>query len=253
MDMDINTLKFYENGYFDQPHHFRKDDLIIINNIRQALNMPLVDDMLKEIVVVEKKEKVEEKKEEKKYDYEHDIYNKFLVKRENRKKHIKYGEFICDQLKGVGMTPVEPLATMGNNDGPLLCDVCNKPIVLEGGKFNNITADIGWRLNPVKGWKSWILGGLVVRLTINGTLRIYHGYPDREGHCCTIGMRGEEGNEKRFVSTKKENINRFDEFLLKEMKMEDEKERMKELNELLVLMFDFDPGEGVNYNERYAN
>src|SRR5204863_4357056 len=116
-----------------------------------------------------------------------EIYQAYLKKREELEAHRVYAEQVAEATAGHGQTPVRPLATMGTNGGPLLCDHCGKPIVLEGGSFHGITADVAWKQNPVENWVSWILGGMVVEIQTNGTLRIYHGYPGRgNNYCCNL-------------------------------------------------------------------
>jgi hypothetical protein len=146
------------------------------------------------------------------------------------------------------MTPVRPLATMGTNGGPLLCDHCGKAIVLEGGRFHGKTADVAWRQNPADNWNSWILGGLVVEIETNGTLRIYHGYPGHGAkHCCNVARRKEEKAQSQFKSTRTpETFRKLLAFLEHEFPEQTEKERLNLLNEILNTMFSYDPGIGVN-------
>src|SRR6185312_17136902 len=88
----------------------------------------------------------------------------------------RFASDVVRATSGDGQTPVEPLATMGRHGGPLLCDVCAAPMILEGGGFHGVNADRAWEQNPHEGWVSWIAGGMVVRIETNGTLRIFHGY-----------------------------------------------------------------------------
>ena len=87
---------------------------------------------------------------------------------------------------------------MGKGGGPLLCDVCRKPMILEGGGFQGVHADEAWRRNPKKGWTSWISGGMVVRIETNGTLRIFHSYPGRSG-CVKTADKADEKRVKRLI------------------------------------------------------
>jgi hypothetical protein len=109
------------------------------------------------------------------------IYQEYLARVTALERYRRYAADVAKATSGSGQTPVEPLATMGKNGGPLLCDVCSKPMVLEGGAYQGVYADEAWRRNPKKGWESWIAGGMVVRIETNGTLRIFHGYPGRSG------------------------------------------------------------------------
>src|SRR5438477_12727377 len=107
------------------------------------------------------------------------MYQDYLARSAVLERNRRYAADVAKATSGSGQTPVEPLATMGKGGGPLLCDVCRKPMILEGGGYQGVHADEAWRRNPNKGWRSWISGGMVVRIETNGTLRIYHGYPGR--------------------------------------------------------------------------
>ena len=72
------------------------------------------------------------------------IYQAYLQKVEELEVHRAYAERVAKATAGGGQTPVRPLATMGTGGGPLLCDYCRKPIVLEGGAFHGVTADVAW-------------------------------------------------------------------------------------------------------------
>lgn len=119
------------------------------------------------------------------------MYQEYLTRSAALVKLRQYAEDVAKATSGAGQTPVEPLARMGKRGGPLLCDVCEKPMILEGGSFNGVYADEAWRRNPKKGWTSWIAGGMVVRIESNGTLRIFHGYPGRSG-CVVKADRADE-------------------------------------------------------------
>ena len=109
------------------------------------------------------------------------IYQEYVARAAVLQRNRRFADDVAKATAGSGQTPVEPLATMGKDGGALLCDVCRKPMILEGGSFQGVYADDAWRRHPVKGWTSWISGGMVVRIESNGTLRIYHGYPGRSG------------------------------------------------------------------------
>jgi hypothetical protein len=151
---------------------------------------------------------------------------------------------------GTGQTPVEPLATMGKRGGPLLCDICSKPMILEGGAYNRVDADEAWRRNPQKGWASWISGGMVVRIETNGTLRIYHGYPGRSG-CVQKADRANKKSEADFdarsaamdVSTKLELLSAY----FKAELPDNDNDGV--LNEIYRVLFMYDPGLGINSPE----
>jgi len=89
------------------------------------------------------------------------IYESYLAREAVLVPRRDYARCVAEATGGSGQTPVEPLATMGKNGGPLLCDVCGKPMILEGDAYQGVFADEGWRRNPTKGWVSWIAGGMV--------------------------------------------------------------------------------------------
>jgi hypothetical protein len=124
------------------------------------------------------------------------IYKDYLARMAALERHRAYASDVAKATSGSGQTPVEPLATMGKNGGPLLCDICNKPMILEGDVYNGMYADEAWRRNPRQGWESWISGGMVVRIETNGTLRVYHGYPGRSG--CVL--KADKADEKARAS-----------------------------------------------------
>jgi hypothetical protein len=109
------------------------------------------------------------------------MYQDYLARVAVLERCRRYAAEVVQATSGSGQTPVEPLATLGKDGGPLRCDVCRKPMILEGGAYQGVHADEAWRRNPRQGWTSWISGGMVVRLEINQTLRVYHGYPGRSG------------------------------------------------------------------------
>jgi hypothetical protein len=99
------------------------------------------------------------------------MYEDYLARCAVLERHRRFANDVLKATSGPGQTPVEPLATMGKGGGPLLCDVCRKPMKLEGGAYQGVYADEAWRRNPKAGWVSWISGGLVVAIESNGTLR----------------------------------------------------------------------------------
>src|SRR5262249_37726021 len=146
-------------------------DLREINRIRSQLGLPLVDAHLKKIGAAaeeEAKPEPEEAKPKPAVTQDHtearEIYQAYLKKREELEAHQSYAERVVEATEGHGQTPVRPLATMGTNGGPLLCDHCGKPLVLEGGPFHGVAADAAWRQNPSDDWTSWILGGMLVEI-----------------------------------------------------------------------------------------
>jgi hypothetical protein len=139
------------------------------------------------------------------------------------------------------------LATMGVNGGPLLCDQCGKPIVLEGGQFHGMTADVAWKQHPTD-WNSWILGGLVVEMQSNGTIRIYHGYPGRnDNQCCNVANREHEKALAEFQSGPGyEKRNMMLAFVSQEFPDMTNDERTALVDKILDSLFAYDPGIGIN-------
>src|SRR5262249_2963738 len=136
-------------------------DLREINHIRSQLGLPPVDARLKEIGAAgdEDAGKAQPEPEEVPDHTEaREVYQADLKKVEELEVHRAYADQVARATAGGGQTPVRPLATMGTNGGPLLCDHCGKPIVLEGGRFHGVAADAAWRQNPRDGWTSYILG-----------------------------------------------------------------------------------------------
>ncbi len=76
------------------------------------------------------------------------MYQDYLARAAVLERHRRYAADVEKATSGSGETPVQPLATMGKNGGPLLCDVCSKPMILEGGAFQGVYADEAWRRNP---------------------------------------------------------------------------------------------------------
>jgi hypothetical protein len=177
-----------------------------------------------------------------------EIYQAYLKKIEVLEAHRAYADQVAEATAGRGQTPVRPLATMGTNGGPLLCDHCGKPIVLEGGRFHGVAADVAWKKNPSDNWTSWILGGMVVEIQTNGTLRIYHGYPGRnDKHCCNVASREGEKARAAFDSSKRsEKTDMLLAFLEHEFPDMAGEEHLDLLNKILDTMYSYDPGLGIN-------
>jgi|GEM_PF-1847446 len=247
----LGKLQILEEDYVNQPLVVQQVDLREINRLRSQLGMPLVDARLKTIGAGEEEAKPTPKpKPQKVLDHTEarGIYQAYLKKIEELEVHRAYAERVAKATGGPGQTPVRPLATMGTDGGPLLCDHCGKPIVLEGGPFHGVGADVAWKQNPSANWLSWILGGMVVEIAINGTLRIYHGYPG--GHnkfCCNVARRKEEKAQEQFQSSKTpETFHMIMAFLEDEFPDMTERARLDLLNEILNTMYSYDPGIGVN-------
>lgn len=250
----LRRLQFLEEDYPSQPPAAQQADLQEINQIRSQLGMPSVDAYLNEITGESTAEEdVEEEittEPEEMVDHTEarEIYQAYLKKKEQLEVLQEYAKRVASATNGHGQTPVRPLATMGTDGGPLLCDHCKKPIVLEGGRHHGQNADVAWKTNPGGDWTSWILGGLVVEFQTNGTLRIYHGYPGRNNsHCCNVASRQDQkaredhDSSERFV--KEPLINAF---LKDELPDLSEEKRWELLNDILDSTYKYDPGFGVN-------
>ena len=243
-------LRLLEEDYPDLPPLVRKADLEEINALRTQLGMPQVDDRLNELGV--EAEAVEEAEPEPEPPKDHTearaIYEKYLKKSAELEKAREYAERVAAATAGRGQTPVRPLATMGTDGGPLLCDQCNKPMRLEGGGHHGAFADTAWRSDPRNNWKSWILGGMVLELQTNGTLRVYHGYPGRGNqHCCNIASREDDAAREEFRSEVTPEIKKkLREFLADEFPRRSEGSREELFGKIVDTLYSYDPGFGVN-------
>lgn len=175
------------------------------------------------------------------------IYDAYLVKAAELRRHQEYAVKVAHATDGPSMTPVYPLACMGTDGGPLLCDQCNTPIILEGGHFHGVYADKAWAANTTKDrkWCSYIKGGLMVRIVDNGTLRIYHGYDGSPKHCCTIAKAAMDVLENNFVRDNSKGTIIF-KFLEDKFSNEPRHQLNRKLSDIMNVMFSFDPGIGVN-------
>ena len=66
------------------------------------------------------------------------MYQDYLARGAVLERHRRFATDVARATSGSGQTPVEPLATMGKGGGPLLCDVCGKPMILEGGGYQGV-------------------------------------------------------------------------------------------------------------------
>jgi len=175
------------------------------------------------------------------------MYQDYLARGVALERHRSHASEVASATSGSGMTPVEPLAKMGKGGGPLLCDVCRKPMILEGGAYEGVYADEGWRRNPTRGWASWISGGMVVRVESNGTLRIYHGYPGRSG-CVMKADKVDDKLRAEFRARAKTidvpaNLDLLSAYFKAELP---EHNTDAVLSEIYRVLFVYDPGLGVN-------
>lgn len=243
-------LQALEADYSTQPLVVQQADLAEINRIRGELGMPLVDARLHALGAVERAPPKPKKRREPVPDHSEAraIYEAYRAKLAELDVHRAYAERVARATGSPGQTPVRPLATMGTDGGALLCDHCGKPMILEGGKFQGVHADVAWQRNPQDDWKSWISGGMVVEIQVNGTLRIYHGYPGAAaGHCCNIASRADKKAQDKFDATpRREKFPLICAFVAAEFPDKTEKERNELINDILNTMYSYDPGFGVN-------
>lgn len=228
-------------GYWDQPAFAQRADLIKINEMRDALGLPPFNAKLK----VEEKTARENVRKTDKHEKARAIYATYLQKKKDLEPQVEYAQRVVVATNSVGMTPVEPLATMGCNGGPLICDVCSKPIILEGGNFHGVYADAAWKRNPISGWKSYIKGGVVFEVQCNGTLRVYHGYSyGSPKDCCNVASKQQEEAERGYDrSTLLSHCKMITEFVREELPNLPLHETV---NDILNTVFGYDPGLGVN-------
>lgn len=253
----LRKLRSLEEDYAGQPIVAQQADLREINRIRAQLGMPLVDARLKEVGAVEEKPKPKpEAQPKKKADHTEarQIYQAYLKKNAELELLQAYADRVAKATSGRGQTPVRPLATMGCDGGPLLCDQCKKPIVLEGGQYHGMHADAAWKKNPNPDgkWTSWILGGMVVEIQTNGTLRIYHGYPGQHNkHCCNVASREDTAAREKWEASpeSRKRVEKLDlllAFIQDEFPNMSSEEHDALLNKIVDTMYSFDPGPGIN-------
>jgi hypothetical protein len=245
----LRKLRLLEDDYLGQPPVVQQGDLQEINRLRSQLGLPLVDARLNEIGVASVEEVTRPEPEAVQDHTEaRAIYQAYLKKNEELEVHRAYADEVVEATAGRGQTPVRPLATMGTNGGPLLCDHCGKPIVLEGGRFHGVTADAAWKENPSENWTSWILGGMVVEIQTNGTLRIYHGYPGRDDNqCCNVASREHKKARAAFApGMGAETTDRLLAYLEHEFPNMTGEEHQELLNKILNALYTYDPGIGIN-------
>ena len=266
-------LRFLEEDFFTMPVAVQKNDLQEINRIRIELGMPIVDQHLKEQGAAEVPEvetatseaietansfdenpdssQTSRPSESPIFTPDHSearaIYQAFLKKSAELKIHQEYADEVAKATSGSGQTLVKPLATMGNKGGPLLCDHCGKPMILEGGDYHKLNADVGWKKNPDPKWRSWIFGGMVVEIQTNGTLRIYHGYPGANPKdCCNVANQQDSDARKQYVSERSKYKDLLYDFIMHEFSEMKTDDQIDLLNEILNTMFVYDPGLGIN-------
>jgi hypothetical protein len=243
-----------EDDYFELPLYLRRKDLITINNIREELGLPLVNANLRPIKAPETKQQQPQKPQIKidKHKEARQIYQDYLGKVEEMKPQLEYSKHVIREVtRGQSMTPVMPLAIMGTNGGPILCDHCHKAIPLEGGKYHGVPANIAWEgeKDPQAGWTSYILGGLVTFQHSNHTARFYHGYASNSSSCYNLAMKELDAAEESF-NKNKINTGRISSLLRKfiedEMPEISSEDRGRFVMNITNTLYGYDPGIGIN-------
>lgn len=180
------------------------------------------------------------------------IYQRYVAKCAELAPFQEYARRVVAATAGTGKTPVTPLATMGAGGGPLVCDHCGKPMILEGGAFNGVFADAAWKRNPDRGpgWVSYISRGMVVEIATNRTVRIYHGYIGKSGECCTVAKAADDAAEAAFTGQAPAGIlNALAAFLRDEFPDATDRERCDIINGVVLTLYSHDPGRGANRPE----
>ncbi|HVK11019.1 MAG TPA: hypothetical protein VM597_19780 [Gemmataceae bacterium] len=243
-------LRLLEDEYPAQPVVAQQADLREINRLRAELGMPAVDARLREVGTAAPvaEPAAPPPKAVRDHSAARAIYQAYRKKVEELAVHQAYAEQVAAATAGHGRTPVRPLATMGTGGGPLRCDLCGKPIVLEGGASHGVAADAAWARDPRDGWESWILGGLVVEIQTNGTLRIYHGYPAGGARqCCQRASKAHREARAAFVSRMPPGTPALLlAFLTDEFPDRTGREHRALADTIIDVMYSYDPGLGVN-------
>lgn len=177
-----------------------------------------------------------------------DLYDRYIARRDRLLVLRQYARDVIAATGGASMTQVEPLASM-NHGGPLLCDVCGKPMILEGGGYQGMHADKGWARNPVPGWKSYISGGMLLLTESNGTLRVYRGHPHGDG-CVGVGDRANDERRAAFRATQDTDaayatLDRLAEYL-RDKAPAPVATMDAVLSDVYKTMLTYDPGDGIN-------
>lgn len=185
----VKRLSILEADYFGQPPFLQRKDLQKINSLREQLGMPQVDYELK-VIVAEEDDFFESEVKAAPiivdpFKEVRPIYQHYLDKAEELKPYQLHCKKLVRAMAPVGgQTPVMPLATMGPNGGPMLCDACGKQIPLEGGRFHGVSAGAAWNADAKDKWYSYILGGVTYMIEANNTFRLLHGY--ESGGCFRV-------------------------------------------------------------------
>lgn len=246
-----DELRDLEADYFDQPAHAQPADLARINALRAALGQLQVDARLAPVApalaghaapeVAATVARLADGAE---------AYAAYLAREAALEPHRAYAQAVAKATHGSGMTPVEPLATLGTGGGPLRCDLCGDPMVLEGGGHHGWFADRAWAASPRRGWNSYISGGMVIDVETNGTLRVFHGYASVPASCLRKADRA-RADALALVDVGRRERGRgpLAAFLKHQFPDLTDIERGALLGRVLDSLYGFGPGVGVNRPE----
>lgn len=255
----LTKLQSMEADYRGQPPYIQQADLVEINRLRLELTLPTVDSHLNEVIVQSVQSSVKTDppmpvQTANNHAQAREIYQAYLDRLEVMEQYQVYAKLVVDATGGSSQTPVKPLATMGSNSEALLCDLCGKPMILEGGGFQGVYVDQAWKSNGGKvNWRSYISGGMTLQLQTNGTLRVYHGYTT--SGCCRTATEADTKARAEFRASENgklmETSDRLDllfAFVRDELMVGfSEDDHWKMVNKIHKVMFGYDPGLGVNF------
>ncbi len=192
--------------------------------------------------------------------YAKNLFREYLTRRDELLKHQDYAQRVTKATNGPSMTPVKPLATMGCGGGPLLCDHCSQAILLEGGRFDRVPADVAWKAVQDSGvplvkqpWVSYISGGVVVEEIENGTLRIYHGHlGGSPNECSTKGKMTRDEAERKHVGNMPTDVpDKLLAFLSEKFPTYTEIARQNVMSDCINLLYSYNPGFGINKPDQH--
>lgn len=240
-------LKWLEGDYFDQSTYFRKKDLIKINKLREQLGLPTVGPDLKPIIALQSSE-VEQPKAQKTPKIKKDkhpeakaVYQKYLEIEDYLEPYRTYNKLMINATRPQhGKTPIEPLATMGTDGGEILCDYCQKPILIEGGQYHGMGAGDAWKASNETLKYSYILGGVIFLTEQNGTFRAYHDYSPP----CYKAAIKKTDEEKAFFKPEKPHLiaKKMREFLADNIFLDP-----SSTHTIINTVYGYDPGVGINH------
>ncbi len=240
----VDELAMLEADYPTQPPAVQREDMRRITEIRGMLGHN-VNTELPRLVSVTKRVSPPPKPP-RDLTRARELRAQYVTKRDTLKRHQDHAMAVARATAGPSMTPVAPLATMGPNGGPLLCDHCNKPMVLEGGKWNGKHVDYAWeRTHPRDPlWKSYIAGGMSIDIVENGTLRVYHGYPGTNMKYCCNARTLQESVALPVPNDVRDELNEL--LIVEVMPDATTAERANEMRDMINLLYRTDIGFGVN-------